>query len=135
MRLQVGRVDRHRPGRLALGGQSGENAVEHAGLAPPHKAIVERFMRAVAGRRITPHQTRTDDVDDAADHLAVVDPRDTAHLVRQQRLKTSELCVLQPEMMVGHGTPYMLGLRAAPHTTSRDFIGPEPKKPDRSLGT
>ena len=90
-------------------------------------------MRAVAGRRIAPHQTRTDDVDDAADDLAVIDPRDTAHLVRQQRLTTSELCVGQPEMMVGHGIPYMLGARTAPHAISQEFIGPEPDEASVAL--
>ena len=102
MRLQVGGVDHHRPGRRALGGQLLDEAVEHARLAPANETVVERLVGAVAGWCVAPHQARADDVDDAADDLAIVDPPHTAHLVGQKRLNTSELSVGKPEMVVGH---------------------------------
>jgi hypothetical protein len=64
--------------------------------APADKAVVDRLVRAVGGRRITPAQPVPDHEDDAADDPAVIDPRngmrqweiwlDPAHLRLAQHL-------------------------------------------------
>ena len=59
---------------------------------------------------MAPQPARTDNADNVADDLAVIDLRNTAHLVRQQELKTGELCVGEPEMTVGGRITYMLEL-------------------------
>lgn len=41
-------------------------------------------MGAVASGRVAPDQTGPDEMDDAADDLAVIDPGDAAHLVGKQ---------------------------------------------------
>src|SRR5271167_3144791 len=65
MRLQMCGVD-HDPLRLAaLARQRGENLVEHTQTAPANEPIVDRLVRAILSRRVTPakpvldHETRS----------------------------------------------------------------------------
>ena len=81
MRLEVGAVDHQGPGSGAIGGQDLEDAVEDPGDAPAYESVVEGLVGSVAGGRIAPHQTVADDMDDAADDLSVIDPRDAPYLV------------------------------------------------------
>lgn len=85
MRLEVVCVDRHCFHRRAHGGQFGEDAVEDPCLAPSDEPVAERLVRAVAFQRIAPHQAAPDDMNDPADDAAIIDTRNAARLVRQQR--------------------------------------------------
>ena len=82
---------------------------------------------AAAGRRVAPHQARTDDVDNARDHPPVVNPGHAARLVGKKRPKAGELSPGQPEMAVRHeASPVCWGLEP-PHTPiEKTFVGPEP---------
>ncbi len=56
MRLQVGSIDRQLVSLAGLGSQRPEDAVEHAYAAPADEAVVDRLVRPVLRRRITPPQ-------------------------------------------------------------------------------
>ena len=78
MCLEMGGVD-HQSVRLARFGHQGhEDAFENANVAPAHKAIVERFVGAIAARCVTPLQAVATDVDDAADNPPVIYARQPA---------------------------------------------------------
>lgn len=84
MRLQVGGVD-HQPIRLpALGGGLGEDAVEHAQAAPADEPVVDRLVRAITGRCITPAEPVPDHENNAAHNPPVIDPRNA---MRQWKIR------------------------------------------------
>jgi hypothetical protein len=79
----MGSIDHQLIGLAALGGELGENAVEHAQAAPAVEPVVDRFARAVAGGRITPAQPVPDHEDDPAHDPPIIDPGDA---VRQRKI-------------------------------------------------
>ena len=74
MRLQMGRIDHQRIRLAALGRQCGKNAVKDHHTAPADKPVVDRLVRAIVRRGITPAQAVADHKDDAADDAPVIDP-------------------------------------------------------------
>jgi hypothetical protein len=109
--LEVGGVDHGRAGRLAHCRQGGEDTVEHTRLAPSNETVIERLGRAIDGGRVAPHQTILQNMDNAADHAAVVDAPNTPYLVGQKRFMQSELCIQQPKMMTSHADLPVAGER------------------------
>ena len=74
MGLEVGGID-HQPLRLTRPARKpGEDAVEHTEAAPSHEAVLQGLVGTVGRRSVAPAQPVADDVDDAADHLMIVDP-------------------------------------------------------------
>ena len=72
MRLEVGGND-HQPLRHSVSiCQGRKDAREHPEAAPADEPVAERLVRPVAARCVLPLQPVADDVDDAADHPAVV---------------------------------------------------------------
>jgi hypothetical protein len=96
--FEVSGVD-HQLVRLpAFGRQLGEDPVEHAQTAPADEPVVDRLVRAVAGRRITPAQSVPDHEDDAAYDPPIIDPRNA---VRQWKIwldPTHLRLVQQPQL-------------------------------------
>src|SRR5471030_146355 len=95
MGLQMRGVD-HDPLRLAaLARQFGENLVEHAQTAPADEPIVDRLVRTVFPRRVTPAESVLNHKYDGANDPTVIHPRDAvrewkitldpAHLRRRQQ--------------------------------------------------
>ena len=74
MRLQVGGLDHEPIGFTNFGGELGEDAVEHALAAPPDSGL-DRLVRTIRGRRITPAQPIPDHENNAAHDPPVIDPR------------------------------------------------------------
>ena len=94
MGLEV-RCINHDPIRLAsAASQFGEYPVEHPEPAPTHEPIVDRLMRSIALGGIAPHQPVLDDVNDARDNAAVVDPRNTMRK-REKRFDPAHLRLTQ----------------------------------------
>lgn len=60
--------------RLAC--QSGEDLIEHAEATPALEPVVDRLVRTIFARRITPAKSVLDDEDNPADHPPVFNPRD-----------------------------------------------------------
>lgn len=75
MRLEVSGVDHELVGLAALGGELGEDAIEHTQTAPADKAVVDRIVRTISGRRIAPAQSVPNHEDDAAHDPPIIDPR------------------------------------------------------------
>src|SRR5208283_1351367 len=72
MRLQMGGVDHQPVGFARLARKLGKNLVEHAKPAPPHEPVVDRLVRPVVARCITPAQTVADHKNNPADHPPVI---------------------------------------------------------------
>ena len=75
MRLQMGGVDHQPVGFARLARKFGKNLVEHAKPAPPHEPVVDRLMRPVVARCVTPAQAVADHKNDPADYPPVIHPR------------------------------------------------------------
>jgi hypothetical protein len=56
MSLEMGRVDHHDLACLALGGQERKNLIENSYPAPPDKAVIQGFGRAIARWSVAPQQ-------------------------------------------------------------------------------
>lgn len=113
MRLHGGGVDEHL-GRRTAGARQGMEEIDPDALGgPPDIAVVERLARPVIGRRIDPAPAGLQDMDDAADHPAVVNTRLATRIRWQMRLDPRKLRVCEPETVPIH--PRFL-LEAVNHT-------------------
>src|SRR6476469_3120328 len=68
-----------------------EYVYPYALRCPADEAIVECFARTIDLRRIDPPPTGLQHLDDATDDPPIIDPWLAARIVRQKRLKPSEL--------------------------------------------
>ena len=55
---------------------------------------------------MTPRESVSDDVDDAADDLSVVDAWDAPDLVGQEGFVSVELCLGEPGVVFAHDEPF-----------------------------
>ena len=77
MCFQVGGID-HDPVRLScLSSQFDKDTIEHTKAAPADEAVVDRLVRSVSSRRITPPQAVPDHEDDRRHNQPVIDPGNT----------------------------------------------------------
>lgn len=97
MRLHMRAVEQHFRRRAARGGQGEEGVLPNALVAPAHEPIVERLGRTVGRSGVLPAAAGLQNLDDAADHPAVVDPSHAARVCRKERLKPLKLRLRQPE--------------------------------------
>lgn len=84
MGLQVCGIDHDALGLWPVRRKAGENPVEHAEPAPADEPVVQRLVWAITLRRVLPLQAVANDIDDAADDAAVIDPR---HAMRQRKMR------------------------------------------------
>lgn len=101
MRLHSGGVDEHLGGRTTGAGQGMGEIDPDALGGPAHIAIVERLAWPVIRRRIDPAPAGLQDMDDAADHSAVINARLAPCVGWQMRLDPRELRIRQPEKRSG----------------------------------
>ena len=64
-------------------------------------AVVERLLWSIGGRRVDPTPAGLQDVDEAAEHAAVIDPRLARRLGRSARGNRRKLIVGQPALIQG----------------------------------
>lgn len=100
MRLRGGTVDEDV--RWRSGGQSVKHLRPDALCRPSDVPIIERLPWPILGGRVDPAAARLQDVDDSADHAAVVDPGFTPRVPQQMRRNLRELFILQPEKVAIH---------------------------------
>jgi len=79
-----------------------ENVDPNTFGSPSDEAIVERLARTVGLRRVNPTTAGLQDMHDAADDPAIINPRLATRIGRQQRLEARELIFRQPEMITIH---------------------------------
>src|SRR6516164_6094214 len=102
----MGGVDHDALWLWPFAGKRRENPVKHAAPAPADEAVVERLVRAIAGRRILPLQAVLDHIDDAADNPPVVDPR---HSVRQRKKgRNPRYLALAQQKQANHQEPPLM---------------------------
>lgn len=104
MGFDVGRVDRSRSIHARRARQGIKDIGPDALTAPAIEAIVDRRVRPVDFRAITPAGPTTQHVDDTADHPAIIDPMRPAAPSRQQRLDPLPLRIAQPINLLRHSS-------------------------------
>src|SRR5687767_1826875 len=102
MRLHGGAVDEHLRWWPACVRERMEEIDPNALGSPADEAIVERLVRSIEARRIHPAPARLEDVNDAADHPAIIDPGLASGVGRQMRFDLRELLVREPETVPIH---------------------------------
>ena len=75
----MGGVDHQLVWFAAFGRQCRKDLVKHSHAAPANEAVIDRLVRTVGCRHITPSKAVADYKDDAADDPTIIDPR---HAVR-----------------------------------------------------
>jgi hypothetical protein len=105
VRLERACVDHHRFGCRALGGRRREDAVERADPAPALDAALQGLVRTAGGGGASAHQSASDEMDDAADHLPVSELRHASWLIGEKWLQALKPSVDEPEMAIMHGKP------------------------------
>jgi hypothetical protein len=88
--------------RSAKSGQFPEQVFPQAAPRPAHEPIIDRRRRTVLGRAIAPAAAAFENVHDAADDPAIINPLHTANIGRQVRLDPSPLIVAQPKQILAH---------------------------------
>src|SRR6202789_1631827 len=83
MRLEMRGVDHHSLRPPALVRQRCENLVEHPQAAPANEPVIDRLMRTILGRGVTPAKPIPDHEHDGAHNPPVIHPRDA---VRQRKI-------------------------------------------------
>jgi hypothetical protein len=91
MRLHGRAIDQNLRRRAAGRCECVEYVYPYALRCPADEAIVESFARTIDLRRIDPAPTGLQHLDDATDDPPIIDPWLAARIVRQKRLKPSEL--------------------------------------------
>ena len=107
MGLQVGGVDHHGLPLAVLGSQARHHRREDAFLAPALPAVVERLVRALGLRRITPAQTIAIDKDNSAQDAPIIDAG-LAMGLREVGLQTRHLRIAEPKE-IRHVTAQFFG--------------------------
>lgn len=102
MSLDRRTVDQQLRRRAACRRQRLEDRFPDAFLRPTDEAVVERLARTVDRRSIDPTTAGLENVNDAADDAAIIDPRLAARVGRKMWLKPRELSFSQPKVMVVH---------------------------------
>lgn len=105
MCLQIGRVDHHGLLFSVFGSQADHHLREDAFLAPTLPSAVQRLVRAIFARRISPAQPIAIDEDNPTQHPSVIDPWLAVRL-REERGKFGHLLVGQPEKVAHVTAPF-----------------------------
>jgi hypothetical protein len=102
MSFDRGRVERQHDAVFARLGQRLEDCAPSFTLGPAIEAVVDRRVRTVFARTITPSRTRLQHVNDAADDAPIVVPIRPRQSRRQMRFNTGPLPVIQPKQTRTH---------------------------------
>ena len=102
MRLDMSGVDRKLIGNSSRSGDLLKHAFPDSLARPAIVAVVERRARSIGRWQIAPATTRLQDVQDAADHPAIVDPTRAWPTMWQLRLDHGPSFVTQPVEVI-HG--------------------------------
>ena len=70
-------------------GKFAEQVFPNPALSPAHKAVIDRRRRTILGRAIAPAAAALEYMHDPADHAAIVLPLDTAHIRRQDEVRSA----------------------------------------------
>jgi len=79
-----------------------ENIAPHALGRPAHEPVVEGFARPVDPRRVNPAASGFQNMDNPADHPAVINPGFAPRISWKKRLKPRKLIVIQPKTVPNH---------------------------------
>jgi hypothetical protein len=101
--------------------QLGEDLVEDAEATPAHEPVIDRLVRAIAWRHITPAQTIPDNENDAADHPSIVNgaiPCDNGKYGSIRRI-----CASDSNNKSAMAMPPDTSIESIDHRSSKEFNG------------
>src|SRR5438045_5777601 len=104
MRFDRGVVDRQSHAGLAAARERFKDRLPMSALSPAIEPIVDRRVRAIVGRAITPACAALKHVNDTADNASIVFARRPGLVRWQMRLYLSPLLVVEPEQSFAHYT-------------------------------
>ena len=102
MSFDRSRVERQHDGIFAWLGQCFKDCAPSSALGPAIEAIIDRRVRTVFARTITPSRTRLQHVNDAADDAPIGVPLRPRQSHRQMRFDTRPLPIIQPKQTLTH---------------------------------
>ena len=109
MGFDVRRVDRHRADPASGAGQRIEDIRPDALSAPAVEAIIDRRVRAVVWRTISPPRTTSQHMQDATDDAPIIDPVRAAPATRHQRLNPFPFRIGKPIQLSRHQSLHQIG--------------------------
>ena len=131
MRLHVAAVQGQFLGRRTCGGRSFEEALPDAGPRPAVVPVVDRGRRPVGGGNVPPATAGLENVQDAADHPAIIHPGLARTAGRQMRLDRRPYSIGKPEQTASgrHARlhPHMSG---GQHNNSAACMSSQPSRRD-----
>lgn len=104
MSLHGGAIDEDLSWRAAGTGQRMKETDPDALCGPADVTVVERLARPVIGRSVDPAPARFQDMDDSADHPAVIGTGLAPCIRRQMRRDPRKLRLAEPKMIPIHRT-------------------------------
>jgi len=102
VRFDVRGVDHLRLCRPSVPGKLSEKVFPDAAPCPAREAVIDRGMRAILGRAIAPAAASLQNVNDAADHAAIVLTLDATHVRWQVGFNSLPLLIAQPKQIGAH---------------------------------
>ena len=132
MRLHMSAIQQHLGSRASRRGQCDEGALPNALGASANQAIVRRLGWARGGWRVLPATAGFQDVDDEADHPAIVNSRNAARIGRKIGLKPLTLALVSHNSFVIDPLPIAGDLNRSDAPKEIPFVGPDPT-PNRQV--
>jgi hypothetical protein len=102
MRFDMGRIDHLRISTTAVASEFAKQVFPDAALGPAHETVIDSCARPVFGRTIAPAAAALENVNDAADHAAIVYPIHPTHIRGQMRFDAGPLLIVQPKKIAAH---------------------------------
>ncbi|CAH1663911.1 hypothetical protein BOSEA31B_12613 [Hyphomicrobiales bacterium] len=111
-------------------GDLGEDPLPDTAVRPARVTIEDRLRRTVFGRYVAPARSRLEDVEDAADHMSVIDTGPARLVVWQMWFETRPGIVRQP-IEIKHGFLHAPETQARRESLNLDncLVGPLPRLP------
>jgi len=83
-------------------GQDPKEALPNTAFGPSHKAVVDGRWWAILRRTVAPAATTPNDMDDPADHSAIIHALLTAHVGWKKRINLTPLFIAKPKQIAAH---------------------------------
>jgi hypothetical protein len=95
--------------------------------SPTNEAVLEGLVRSIEAGGIDPAPARLEDMDDSADHAAIIDPRLPSRTGGPMVRDLLELLVREPEAISIHQWPPDEVVNHESAARSNSFMGPGPR--------
>ena len=85
-----------------------EQPLPDAAFSPADEAIIHGGRRSILGRAIAPAAAALENMQDAADHSPIINPRSAADVLWQMRFDLAPLLIAEPKQVTSHLLPRII---------------------------